>query len=86
MGAAWQLLPAPWQLLAAGKLEGFLCAGLVPGSIEADFCKQIVNTHLKALAEIYTTHFFANLSNLFFSPIFSPCTFDLPSTYLAATL
>ena len=28
--------------------------GLVPGCIDADFCMQIGNTHLEALAEIYT--------------------------------
>ena len=32
---------------------------LVLGCIEAKFCEQILNTHVKALAEIYTMHSFA---------------------------
>ena len=47
-----------------GELANFI--GLVLGCIEADFCKQIGNTHLKPLAEISTIHSFALHSNLHF--------------------
>ena len=39
---------------------------LVLGCIEAKFCKQILKMGLKALAEIYTMHSFAQLCNLNF--------------------
>ena len=37
--------------------------GLVLGSIKSNFCKLILNTHLKALAEIYTIHTFVQISD-----------------------
>ena len=37
---------------------------LVLGYVEADLCKYIVHTYLKALAEIYTIHTFAQISGL----------------------
>ena len=40
---------------------------LVLSCIEAKFCKEKLNTRLKALAEIYTTHSFAQLCNLIFN-------------------
>ena len=41
---------------------GSFSAAAVLGCIEAKFCKEIVNTHVKALAEIYTMHSFAPFS------------------------
>ena len=45
------------------------------GCIEAKFCKRIVNARWKALAEIYTMHFFAPFSNLNFSLKFADIFF-----------
>ena len=42
--------------------EGANLTRFVLGCIEAKFCKQLVNTRWKALAEIYTMHSFAPFS------------------------